>query len=147
MAGVNLSSIESTATGRPLNNMIKRKRAYEPASRTDGKRFLVERLWPRGVNKASLPLAGWLKDVAPSTELRKWFHHDPAKWNEFRRRYFVELNDHAETVQQLLQAARQGTITLIYSSHDEQHNNAAALQEYLGAREAQHHGARKRPAA
>jgi uncharacterized protein YeaO (DUF488 family) len=127
--------------------MIKLKRAYEPASRTDGKRFLVERLWPRGVKKSSLPLAGWLKEVAPSTGLRKWFNHDPAKWNEFRKRYFVELNDHDETVQQLLQAARQGTITLIYSSHDEQHNNAAALQEYLGSRGTRHHGARTRPAA
>ena len=114
--------------------MIKLKRAYAPASRTDGKRFLVERLWPRGVKKSSLPLSGWLKEVAPSTGLRQWFNHDPAKWNEFRRRYFLELKDHDETVRQLLQAERQGTITLIYSSHDELHNNAAALQEYLGSK-------------
>jgi uncharacterized protein YeaO (DUF488 family) len=127
--------------------MIKRKRAYERASRTDGKRFLVERLWPRGVKKESLPLSGWLKDVAPSTALRKWFHHDPAKWDEFRRRYFLELRDHDETVQQLLHAARQGTITLIYSSHDEQHNNAAALQAYLDSRGVRHHRATRRPAA
>ena len=114
--------------------MIKLKRAYEPAGRGDGKRFLVERLWPRGVKKESLPLTGWLKDVAPSTELRRWFSHDPAKWKEFRRRYFAELRKHDDALEPLRKAESDGTITLIYSSHDEQHNNAVALQEYLRTR-------------
>lgn len=127
--------------------MIKLKRAYEPANRNDGKRFLVERLWPRGVKKSALPLSAWLQDVAPSTGLRKWFNHDPAKWNEFRRRYFLELNDHDETVQQLLQAERHGTITLIYSSHDELHNNAIALQDYLGSKKARRRAPKTRHAA
>lgn len=116
--------------------MIKLKRAYEPAARTDGARYLIERLWPRGVKKESLPMRGWLKDVAPSTELRKWFSHDPERWNEFRRRYFAELRKHTQALQPLLDAARRGTVTLIYSSHDQKHNNAVALKEYLESRSA-----------
>ncbi len=111
--------------------MIRLKRAYDPISRADGKRFLVERLWPRGVAKAALPLAAWLKEAGPSTELRQWFNHDPAKWNEFRRRYFRELDARPEAWQPVASAARRGTVTLIYSSHDTQHNNAVALQAYL----------------
>jgi uncharacterized protein YeaO (DUF488 family) len=115
--------------------MIKLKRAYEPAARTDGMRFLVERLWPRGVKKESLPLAGWLRDIAPSTELRRWFSHDPKKWSEFRRRYFAELRRHDRALTPLLEAERHSnTITLIYSSHDREHNNAVALKEYLESR-------------
>jgi uncharacterized protein YeaO (DUF488 family) len=116
--------------------MIKLKRAYEPTGRADGSRFLVERLWPRGVKKESLPISGWLKEVAPSTELRKWFSHDPTRWEEFRRRYFVELRNHDEALKTLLDKARRGTVTLIYSSHDEEHNNAVALKDYLESKSA-----------
>jgi uncharacterized protein YeaO (DUF488 family) len=111
--------------------MITLKRAYDPVSRHDGTRFLVERLWPRGVSKANLRVEAWLKEVAPSTELRKWFSHDPDKWDEFRRRYFRELDSHQEAWRPIVSAARRGTVTLVYSSHDTQHNNAVALQEYL----------------
>ena len=111
--------------------MIQLKRAYDPASRTDGARFLVERLWPRGVKKTSLKIKDWLKEAGPSTELRKWFSHDPAKWNEFCRRYFDELKANPSAWQPVLRAARHGTVTLIYSSHDTEHNNAVALQEFL----------------
>lgn len=111
--------------------MISVKRVYEPAHAADGKRFLVERLWPRGVKKSVLKVEGWLREVAPSTELRKWFSHDPAKWNEFRRRYFAELDAQPEVLQPLLEAAWQGKVTLVYSSHDQQHNNAVALKEHL----------------
>lgn len=120
--------------------MILLKRAYDRASPKDGKRFLVERLWPRGIKKSELPLDGWLKDVAPSTELRKWFSHDPEKWSEFRRRYRAELQHNPEAWNPLLHAARHGTITLIFSSHDLEHNNAVVLQEFLESRMS---GARK----
>ena len=111
--------------------MITLKRAYDPVSRTDGTRFLVERLWPRGVSKAKLRVAAWLKEAGPSTELRKWFSHDPDKWDEFRRRYFRELDSRPEAWQPIVSAGRGGTVTLVYSSHDTQHNNAVALEEYL----------------
>jgi uncharacterized protein YeaO (DUF488 family) len=114
--------------------MIRLKRAYEPADNADGTRFLVERLWPRGVKKTSLKLDGWLKDVAPSTELRKWFSHDPAKWDEFQRRYFEELKANPDASKPIVDAARSGTVTLIYSSHDSEHNNAVALREFLSSR-------------
>ncbi len=124
------------------------KRAYDAASRDDGVRFLVERLWPRGVRKAALRLDGWLKDVAPSTELRQWFDHDPAKWAEFRKRYRHELDGRPDAWAPIVQAARRGPVTLVYSSHDEAHNNAVALKEYLedhlGRR---HHARHHRPAA
>jgi uncharacterized protein YeaO (DUF488 family) len=118
--------------------MIRLKRAYEPADPADGTRFLVERLWPRGVKKDSLKVEGWIKDAAPSTELRKWFGHDPAKWNEFRRRYSVELRANPEAWQPLLQAARSGAVTLVCGSHDSEHNNAVALQEFLNHHQARH---------
>ncbi len=114
--------------------MIRLKRAYEPASRQDGTRFLVERLWPRGIKKDALPLDGWLKDAAPSTELRKWFAHDPAKWDQFRKRYWLELDREPSAWDPIAAAARHGTVTLVYSSHDQQHNNAVALKEYVEAR-------------
>lgn len=112
--------------------MINIKRVYDQASATDGTRILVERLWPRGVKKDSLKIESWHKDVGPSTELRKWFSHDPAKWNEFRRRYYVELESNPEAWRPIAEAARHGTVTLIYSSHDTEHNNAVALKEFLG---------------
>ena len=113
--------------------MVKLKRVYEPVSRTDGTRFLVERLWPRGLSKERLHVTAWLKEVGPSTELRQWFNHDPLKWSEFRKRYFRELDARPESWQPILTAARRGTVTLVYSSHDEEHNNAVALREYLQA--------------
>lgn len=115
-------------------NVIQLKRVYNPANKSDGARYLVERLWPRGVKKDSLKLEAWVKEVAPSSELRKWFSHDPAKWSEFRRRYFQELRSHPEAWETLLAAARRGRVTLVYSSHDTEHNNAVALKEFLEQR-------------
>lgn len=111
--------------------MILLKRAYDRPSPKDGKRFLVERLWPRGVRKADLPLEAWIKEVAPSTELRKWFSHDPEKWKEFQRRYRAELQRSRAAWMPILDAARKGTITLIFSSHDAERNNAVVLKQFL----------------
>lgn len=113
--------------------MIQLKRVYEPADAADGARFLVERLWPRGIRKESLQFDAWIKDAAPSTELRQWFSHDPAKWTEFQRRYFAELDAKPEALAPIRAAARKGTVTLLFSSHDEEHNNAVALKTYLSA--------------
>ncbi len=109
-------------------------RVYDRHPHKQGSVFLVERLWPRGVRKDALELDGWLRDVAPSPELRKWFSHDPARWEEFRRRYFAELDGHPHALQPLVAAAETGDVTLLYSSHDQQHNNAVALREYLQSR-------------
>jgi len=114
--------------------MIKLERAYDRPARTGGARFLVERLWPRGVRKTDLPVDAWLKEVAPSTELRTWFGHDPGRWAEFRERYFRELDARPEAWEALLDAARHGDVTLIFSSHDPEHNNAVALRDYLEAK-------------
>jgi uncharacterized protein YeaO (DUF488 family) len=111
--------------------MIKLKRVYEEETPDDGARYLVERLWPRGLKKESLHIEAWLKEAGPSTELRKWFGHDPGRWAEFRRRYFAELDHGTESWAPIRQAARRGTITLLYSSHDTEHNNAVALKEYV----------------
>ncbi|MGH9475135.1 MAG: DUF488 domain-containing protein [Terriglobales bacterium] len=111
--------------------VIRLKRAYEAAAKSDGARILIERLWPRGVKKTSLPLAAWAKEVAPTTGLRQWFSHDPSKWLEFQRRYTAELRTHAAELAPLLAAARGGTLTLIYSSHDAEHNNAVVLKYFL----------------
>ena len=110
---------------------INLSRVYDHELRGDGKAFLVERLWPRGVRKDAIELDGWLRDVAPSHELRKWFSHDPALWEEFRRRYFAELDTHPQSWQPLVQAAAGGTVTLLYGSRDQEHNNAVALRDYL----------------
>ena len=115
--------------------MVKLKRVYDPVSRTDGTRFLVERLWPRGLSKERLHLTAWLKEVGPNTELRQWFNHDPLKWSQFRTRYFRELDSRPESWRPILAAARRGMVTLVYSSHDEEHNNAVALKEYLRAKQ------------
>ncbi len=103
--------------------MVRVKRVYEPATRGDGTRFLVERLWPRGVKKESLRHDGWLKEVAPSNALRRWFGHEPAKWNEFCRRYWAELDARKEAWYPILEAGRRGT--------DMEHNDAAALRAYV----------------
>ena len=111
--------------------MIQLKRVYDPAASVDGERFLVERLWPRGIKKSGLRVDAWLKDVGPSTALRQWFGHDPKRWDEFRRRYFQELEKNIEACKPIERAAARGRVTLVYSSHDEEHNNAVALKELL----------------
>jgi uncharacterized protein YeaO (DUF488 family) len=114
--------------------MIKLKRAYEKPAPEDGFRVLVERLWPRGLKKEALDLDLWLKDVAPSPELRRWFGHDPARWEEFRRRYWRELAARPAPVQLLREKLRQGQVTLVYGSRDREHNAAVALKEFLETR-------------
>jgi uncharacterized protein YeaO (DUF488 family) len=114
--------------------MIRLKRAYETPSRDDGFRVLVERLWPRGVSKEEAALDLWLKDVAPSTELRKWFGHDPAKWKEFQRRYRAELKDKKDALKLLREKNREGTVTLVYGARDEEHNGALVLKKVLESR-------------
>jgi uncharacterized protein YeaO (DUF488 family) len=111
--------------------MIKLKRAYEKPTKDDGERILVERLWPRGVTKAQAKLDLWLKDVAPSAELRKWFGHDPDRWIEFRQRYQKELKQKLDLIKLLKRKAREGTITLIYAARDEEHNGALVLKQVL----------------
>lgn len=107
------------------------KRAYEPAAPEDGSRFLVDRLWPREVKKETLTLTAWLKDVAPSDALRRWFGHDPARWTKFRSRYWDELKTQRTALQPLRNALKRGPVTLVYSAHDEAHNQAVVLCEYL----------------
>jgi uncharacterized protein YeaO (DUF488 family) len=114
--------------------IVRAKRVYEAIQRSDGPRFLVERFWPRGVKKEKLKLDAWLKDVAPSNGLRRWFGHDPAKWDEFQRRYRAELNENPSAWKQLLEVARQGSVTLLYSARDTEHNNAIVLKDYLAER-------------
>jgi uncharacterized protein YeaO (DUF488 family) len=114
--------------------VITLSRVYDEETTGRRPRFLVERLWPRGVRRADLQLDAWVKDVGPSTELRRWFGHEAEKWDEFRRRYFAELDGRPEAWEPLRAAADAGDITLLYSSHDAEHNNAVALREYLMAR-------------
>lgn len=110
---------------------IRIKRAYEPPAHDDGARILIDRLWPRGVKKEALALDQWAKELAPSTKLRQWFGHDPALWEEFRRRYAAELRPHADLLESLRTLARTGPITLVYGAHDEAHNNAVAMRGFL----------------
>src|SRR5215468_5296875 len=114
--------------------MIRLKRAYEAAASEDGVRILVDRLWPRGVQRSTLRLDAWLKDLGPSDALRRWFGHDSRKWTVFRRRYAKELGAVPDAISQLRAAARRGTVTLVYGARDREHNNAAALREYLTRR-------------
>jgi len=111
--------------------LLKTKRAYEPAAPSDGTRFLVDRLRPRGIKKEKLKMQAWLKDVAPSPELRKWFSHDPLKWQEFQKRYQAELEDNPESWKPILEAAKQGDVTLLYSARDTEHNSAVLLKAFL----------------
>jgi uncharacterized protein YeaO (DUF488 family) len=114
--------------------MLQTKRVYDPPSRADGRRFLVERLWPRGMKKETLAADAWLKEVAPSTGLRQWFSHRVERWTEFRRRYEKELSEHPEAWHVLLQAAAHGTVTLLYSAHDTEHNAAVVLRDFIARR-------------
>lgn len=107
------------------------KRVYSEPAESDGRRVLVDRIWPRGLTKEAAKLDDWQKDLAPSTDLRKWFDHDPAKWDEFKRRYFQELADKSATLQPLIDSAQTEDVTLLFAARDEQHNNAVALKEYL----------------
>ena len=111
--------------------MIQTKRVYDPVSKEDGTRFLVERLWPRGIKKEALHMTGWGKTAAPSTDLRRWFGHDPAKWQEFKKRYQAELAKNPSAWQPLLDAARSGNLTLLYSARDPDHNCAGVLKLYV----------------
>ncbi|HVX11761.1 MAG TPA: DUF488 family protein [Pirellulales bacterium] len=111
--------------------MFRLKRAYEPASPDDGCRILVERLWPRGVSKDRAAIDLWLKDIAPSAALRKWYGHDPDRWTEFRRRYWAELRSDREAVSELRTKGRGAKVTLVYAAHDEEHSGALALKQFL----------------
>ena len=111
--------------------MIRTKRIYEEPSGDDGARVLVDRLWPRGISKEKASLDRWEKDLAPSDDLRRWFGHDPAKWEEFLRRYRAELEGKEEALARLRREANEGTVTLLYAAKDETHNNAVALKRYI----------------
>lgn len=110
---------------------VRVKRAYEAPAPEDGERILIDRLWPRGVKKEALQLAEWSKDLSPSTDLRHWFNHEHERWPEFRQRYAAELAANPEAFETLRERARRGVITLVYSAHDEEVNNAVAMREYL----------------
>ena len=118
------------STKIPARN-IRLKRAYEPANPADGTRILVDRLWPRGISKERAAIDQWMKDIAPSTELREWFGHDPSRWSEFRFRYATELRQRAGLLGELRSLARRGPITLVYSARDELHNDAVVLRSAL----------------
>ncbi|KDE54972.1 DUF488 domain-containing protein [Methanoculleus sp. MH98A] len=111
--------------------MLRIKRIYKEPSKDDGTRVLVDRIWPRGISKEKASLDRWEKDLAPSSELRRWFGHDPAKWEEFLRRYRAELKGKEEELARLRQEAGEGTVTLLYAAKDEEHNNAVALKRYI----------------
>jgi uncharacterized protein YeaO (DUF488 family) len=110
------------------------KRAYDAAAGEDGRRVLVDRIWPRGIARDELQIDAWLKDLAPSTELRKWFAHDVTRWQEFKRRYFDELAARPEAVRELAAQASAGRVTLVFAAKDREHNNAVALKDFLERR-------------
>ena len=114
--------------------MIRVKRTYDPPARGDGWRVLVERLWPRGMKKEALAADAWLKEVAPSTDLRKWFNHRVDRWEQFQRRYRAELKDNPDAWRPIAEAGRRGTVTLLYSAHDTEHNGALVLRDFLSKR-------------
>src|SRR5574337_2042422 len=117
-----------------MQHMIQIKRVYEVPSPRDGKRILVDRVWPRGLSREEARIDEWMKELAPSAGLRKWFGHDPAKWIGFKTKYFRELNSRPGAVEQLVRLAARRRITLLYGAKEERFNNAAALQDYLSAR-------------
>jgi uncharacterized protein YeaO (DUF488 family) len=111
--------------------MLKVKRIYETESSADGRRILVDRLWPRGIKKEEVKVDEWLKEIAPSDELRKWFAHDPSKWQVFKKKYAHEVGGKPDLIQQLRKESRKATVTLVYSAKDSEHNNAVALKEII----------------
>jgi uncharacterized protein YeaO (DUF488 family) len=113
----------------PENDRLRIKRVYELPDSHDGQRILVDRLWPRGLSKEKAGIDLWLKDIAPSTELRKWFDHDPSRWEAFKERYLAELQDNSEQIRLLKQALEKGVVTLVYAAKDEAHNQAVVIQE------------------
>lgn len=117
--------------GAPETYMIKCRRIYEQPADADGRRLLVDRLWPRGISRETARIDDWLKDVAPSDELRRWFNHDPARWEEFRRRYRTELAGKEPLLDRLRHEAGQGPVTLLFAARDEERNNAVVLKELL----------------
>ena len=124
---------------------IRVKRVYEAAERSDGLRVLVDRVWPRGMTKEQVQADVWLKDIAPSTSLRTWFGHDASRWEEFKRRYFDELDRRPEAVAKLMKAAGTRRLTLLFSAKDVEHNQAVALREYLLSRFGRRSGGRRKP--
>ena len=122
---------------------LRLKRAYDDAEEEDGFRVLVDRLWPRGMTRESLQDDRWLKEIAPSEKLRKWFAHDPSRWNEFIKRYFSELDEKPQTVKQLRELAATGKLTLLFAARDTAHNQAVALKEYLMAKSGKAGSSRK----
>jgi len=117
-----------------MTGNLRVKRIHDPIGPDDGERILVDGLWPRGVRKADAGIDRWVKAVAPSAELRRWFKHDPARWEGFQRAYWAELDDKPDTVESLLASARRGPVTLVFGARDRAHNNAVALRSYLAAR-------------
>lgn len=118
-------------SSRIRSENVKLKRAYEPPNPSDGRRVLIDRLWPRGVKKTDARIDEWMKDIAPSTELRMWFRHDPARWGEFRRRYEAEVRQHSGQLERLRAFAREGHLTLVFSAHDIEHNDAIVLRDLI----------------
>lgn len=123
-------------TASPPAANLQLKRAYDPAEPSDGTRIFVDRLWPRGVSKERADLAGWMKEIAPSTALREWFGHDPARWGEFQSRYRAELANHQAELDQIRDLATKGMVTLVYGARDEVHNDAVVLREVLLGKDA-----------
>jgi uncharacterized protein YeaO (DUF488 family) len=121
----------ATKVSEKVKHELKLKRVYEAPQKDDGTRILVDRLWPRGLTKEKAKVDLWLKEIAPSTGLRKWFGHDPKKWRSFRKRYETELKDHADEIKLLKSKVKEGTVTLIYGAHDQEHNEALVLNEFL----------------
>jgi uncharacterized protein YeaO (DUF488 family) len=136
---LNIPVADDAAYGGPDGELatpmtIELKRAYDRAAESDGYRVLVDRIWPRGLAKADLQVDAWLKELAPSAGLRKWFRHDPAKWDEFKKRYARELEQHSDALEQLVERAKAGRVTLVFSAKDTEHNNAIALKQQLERR-------------
>ena len=124
--------------------MLRLKRAYEPVEASDGRRVLVDRLWPRGLSKRRLAIDEWMKELSPSSELRRWFRHDPKKWIEFRRRYKRELRQHTELLEQLARLASRRRVTLVFGARDEEHNDAVVLLDVI-RRRMEHPALRRSP--
>ncbi|HKU08199.1 MAG TPA: DUF488 domain-containing protein [Bradyrhizobium sp.] len=120
-------------SGKSIADRVRLKRAYEPPASVDGTRVLIDRLWPRGVRKANADIDEWMKEIAPSAGLRKWFGHDPERWPEFRRRYRSEIKGHSSEFRRLRELARKGNLTLVYAARDEAHNDAVVLRDLLVA--------------